>query len=75
MTITIKGREYQVEEKPCPDERVVYYVTGKYGHRWFTLRNQQFPDMMFLMPEKGTSQTMKNVWLTDRSGKLEVAEK
>lgn len=73
MKITIKGREYDVETKPCPDEKVVYYITGKRGHKWFTLRNQNYPDMMFLVPEKGTGNSMKGVWLTDRSGTLEVS--
>lgn len=73
MTITIRGREYQVESKPCEDERIVYYITGKKGHRWYTLRNQNYPYMLFLMPEKGTSNTMRGVWLTDQKGNLEVS--
>lgn len=40
MNITIRGREYQVESESCPEEKVVYYVTGKRGHRWYTMRNQ-----------------------------------
>lgn len=76
MIIKIKGREYTVEKRPCPDEGSVYYVTGKKGNRWFTLRNQNYPDMMFLMPENpvASTKTMQGVWLSDRTGTLEVVE-
>lgn len=73
MIITIRGREYQVEAKPCDDERTVYYITGKRGHRWFTMRNQHYPYMLFLMPEKGTSKTMDGVWFIEKNGTIEVA--
>lgn len=72
-SIKIRGREYQVSAQPCADERVVYYITGKRGHVWYTLRNQNYPYMLFLVPQKGTSKTMSGVWLSDASGVLEVA--
>lgn len=72
MNITIRGREYQVNAQPCSEENTVYYITGKRGHKWYTMRNQNYTYMLFLMPEKGISKTMNGVWLTDQNGKLEV---
>lgn len=71
--IVIRGRQYQVESKPCQYEQTVYIITGKRGHKWYTMRNQNYTYMMFLMPEKGTSKTMDGVWLTDQKGILEVS--
>jgi hypothetical protein len=75
MTITIRGREYQVQvhTEQLPGEGPTYIITGKRGHKWWTCRNKPNPALMFLLPDTGFSKTMDRVWLTDKSGSLEVA--
>lgn len=74
MTITIRGREYQVESHPdaVQGEGTTYVVVGKRGTKWYTCRNVPKPHMMFLLPERGFSKTMDRVWLSDQTGTLEV---
>lgn len=78
MTITIRGREYTVAKhdtsNPSGAVKLVrsYVITGKRGHKWYTCRNVHTPHAMFLLPEKGFSKTMDGVWLSDKTGKLEV---
>lgn len=72
--ITIRGREYQVSSERCREDGYVYFITGKRGSKWFTMRNKPNPKLLFLVPEKSMSNTMDGVWLTDESGTLEVAQ-
>lgn len=72
-TIKIRGREYQVTTKPCQEDGTVYFLEGKHGHRWYTLRNQNYTYMLSLLSENGSNHTMRGVWLTDQNGTLEVA--
>jgi hypothetical protein len=72
-TIKIRGSEYQVTSKPCQEDGTVYFLEGKRGYRWYTLRNQNYTYMLFLLSENGSNHTMRGVWLTDQNGTLEVA--
>ena len=73
-TISIRGREYQVSSERCREDGSVYFIKGKRGHKWFTMRNKPNPKLLFLMPEKNMSNTMDGVWLTDENGILEVVQ-
>lgn len=74
MTITIRGRDYEVAAHPdaVEGEGTTYVITGKRGHKWYTCRNKPKPHMMFLLPESGFTKTMDRVWLSDQHGNLEV---
>jgi len=75
MVLTIRGREYVVSSHPeaVLGEGTTYVITGKRGHKWYTVRNVLKPYMMFLIPESGYSKTMSGVWLTDEDGTLREA--
>ena len=70
----IRGREYTVlPTKDMDESRCVYWLTGKRGARYFTVRNRPNPDLMFIVPEKFIkSNVLDRVWLTDVTGELKV---
>lgn len=75
-TIRIQGRTYQVEQS---DEgvhemnRPGYLLTGPRGARYRTLRNSRNRHMLYLMNDRDWTRAAPKAWLTDKSGKLEVA--
>ena len=40
-------------------------ITGKRGHKWFTLRNDEKKNMLFLVSEKLSPSSMDDVWLIE----------
>lgn len=76
-TIKIEGREYQVEKLPDEDvhemNRPGYMLHGPRGARYRTMRNQPRPDMLYLINSRNWTKGAPKSWLTDKSGKLEVA--
>lgn len=74
-TIRIRGRDYEVSvrEKPDAQGRIVYYLRGKRGAHWFTVRNVNHPSLMFLVNGRNLGSSMlEGVWLDDASGELVV---
>lgn len=78
MKITIRGREFEVSVRAA-DHRTektgtVYELRGARGAAYFTMRNFNQPENMFLCDSRmfGTASTMKGVWLSDKTGTLEV---
>jgi hypothetical protein len=74
--IRIQGRTYQVEQS---DEgvhemnRPGYLLTGPRGARYHALRSLRRPGMLYLANARLWTMAAPKVWLTDKSGKLEVA--
>ena len=66
-TVTIKGRAYRCEQDGvCPmDGLPRWTITGKRGHKWFTLRNAEKKNMLFLVSEKLSPSSMDDVWLIE----------
>ncbi len=74
--ITINGREYTAEvARNDPNGRTVYSLKGIRGAEYFTMRSVAQPTDMFVVSKKLLSVTthgLRDVWLTDRNGTLEV---
>lgn len=66
-SITIEGRDFTIEQSG--DD---YILKGARGARYRTMRNANRADLMFLVNAKNWLQDAPDVWLTDRSGKLEL---
>lgn len=75
--ITIGRTNYSISTRTVKQfgkEVVMYELKGVRGAHYFTMRNQANPDLMFLCDGRGfgVSSTLRNVWLTDKNGTLEV---
>lgn len=76
MKLTIDNQTFDVvsqEGEPDEGKKTFYHLTGKRGARWFTMRNKNNPDLMFLVNGK-SMKSMKNIWLTDKEGFLDLAK-
>lgn len=77
-TLTIRGREYTVTVRPADDRTpkhgVVYELAGTRGARYFTMRNANRPEQMFVCDARGfgMASMLKGCWLTDKNGSLEI---
>ena len=73
MTLTINNREFAVSYDSENDR---YWLTGKRGAQYGTIRHQDRREMMFLVNANGRGASsvspLGNVWLTDASGALVV---
>jgi hypothetical protein len=76
-TITLNGITYDVTTEGETIYGITYKLTGPRGAEYFTTRNRQHSDLMFLVSfGKRVKSGMKvdplgaNVWLTDRTGSL-----
>ncbi len=76
--ITIKGRTFEVSVRAADQHTAkhgaIYELRGPRGAAYFTMRNANHPEAMFVcdMRKFGMASTMKDVWLTDKNGTLEV---
>lgn len=74
--IMVDGRAFKVtsrigENVSALQGKVAYELEGLKGARYFTIRNANQPELMFLV-SANTMNVLDNVWLTDKSGALEV---
>lgn len=68
---------YQVEKLPGspldPSGMCKYRLTGPRGARYFTMRNQKNPSMMFLVNERSFTKGTPFTWLHEKpDGTLEI---
>lgn len=69
--MVIRGREYTVEAT----KDNVYWLTGKRGAKYYTVRTVPHPHQMFIIPENFLkSNVLERVWLSDESGELRVVK-
>lgn len=66
-SVKIEGIEYQVEKQEDK-----YLLHGPRGARYFTMRNVNRPNHMFLINDRGFTKKAPGVWLSDADGSLRV---
>lgn len=73
-TLDIGSRTYQVSTMTEYNGQPVWELRGKRGAHYFTMRNVHDPLVMFVCDARGFGpvKSLDHVWLTDRSGSLEV---
>ena len=71
--IELRGRTFTVSLREVPDRfgRKVYYLTGRRGASYFTLRNVKDPSLMMLLDRRtAAGQPFPDLWLSDAGGTL-----
>lgn len=74
FTMKVNGRDYKIAKHATTTKNAphVYFLTGKRGAQYGTMRNANNPEMMFLIDLRGFGipAAMDNVWLSDKDGTL-----
>jgi hypothetical protein len=71
-TIVIHGRTYRIEPFVSSRGESNYRLIGVRGARYFTMRNVNRPENLFVISEAPRTNVLEGVWLTDKDGGLRV---
>lgn len=77
MTLQIRGKDYSVQVEAISqhnEKGVTYWLTGRRGAKYYTVRNRVDLTKMFIVPENFLRgfKTLDGVWLTDEGGELKI---